>query len=61
MKSNKTFTFYDNLKTSDNLKQRILNQTINKRETKFKKMPKLAYTISLILLVSFKMLLSKIL
>ena len=53
MKSNKTFTFYDNLKTSDNLKQRILNKTINKKETKFKRIPKLAYTISLILLVSF--------
>ena len=53
MKRNKTFTFYDNLKTSDNLKQRILNKTINKKETQFRRIPKLAYTISLILLVSF--------
>lgn len=53
MKSNKTFIFYDNLKISDNLKQRILNKTINKKETQFRRIPKLAYTISLILLVSF--------
>lgn len=52
MKNNKKFTFYDNLKTSENLKQRILEKTFNNKKTNFTKINKLVYTVSLILLVS---------
>ena len=55
MKNNKKYQFFDRLETSDILKQKILDKTINNNETKIKKiMPyKLAYTFLMVVLVSF--------
>lgn len=57
MKKNKRFQFFDELKTSENLKQKILNQTINNNEfeskIRIKKMSNLAYGFCVFLLVSF--------
>lgn len=57
MKNNKKLQFFDNLQTSENLKQKILNQTINNDEfdsnVRIKKMPKLAYGFCVLILVSF--------
>ncbi|MBO5120059.1 MAG: hypothetical protein J6C28_00050 [Bacilli bacterium] len=51
---NKKLKFFDELKTTENLKQKILNQTINnKKEIKFKKVPKLAYGLGVFVLISF--------
>lgn len=55
MKKNKNFQFYDNMHTSEELKQKVLNQTIYKEKEKgnIKKIPKLAYTLGVIVLISF--------
>jgi len=51
---NKKLKFFYELKTTENLKQKILNQTINnKKEIKFKKAPKLAYGLGVFVLISF--------
>lgn len=55
MKNNKNFQFFDSLKTSDKLKQKILDRTIyNTSETKIKnkKSYKLAYTFCMTIIVS---------
>lgn len=57
MKNNKRLQFFDELKTSENLKQKILNQTINNTEIETKinirKIPKLAYGLCIFVLLSF--------
>ncbi|MBO5120523.1 MAG: hypothetical protein J6C28_02405 [Bacilli bacterium] len=53
---NKKLKFFDELKTTENLKQKILNQTINKKvesQLKFKRLPKLAYSLVVVILISF--------
>ena len=51
---NKKLKFFDELKTSEHLKQKILNQTIDdKKEIKIKKLPKLAYGLGVFVLMSF--------
>ena len=53
---NKKLKFFDELKTTENLKQKILNQTINKKvesHLKFKRLPKLAYSLGVVILISF--------
>ena len=55
MKNNKKFEFFDSLKTSDRLKQKILDKTIyNTYETKIKnkKLYKLAYTFCMTIIIS---------
>ena len=51
---NKKLKFFDELKTPENLKQKILRQTINNEKEKInKKAPKLAYGIGVFVLISF--------
>lgn len=51
---NKKLKFFDELKTSEHLKQKILNQTIDdKKEIKIKKLHKLAYGLGVFVLMSF--------
>ena len=55
MKNNKNFQFFDNLKTSDKLKQKILDKTIyNTSEIKMKNknLYKLAYTFCMTIIIS---------
>lgn len=57
MNKNKKFQFFDSLQTSEKLKQKILDQTIN--DCKFKSKPvltrmqKLAFTLSILFVISF--------
>ena len=51
---NKKLKFFDELKTTENLKQKILSQTINnQKEIKIKKFPKLVYRLGVFVLISF--------
>lgn len=55
MKNNKKFEFFDSLKTSDKLKQKILDKTIYSKseiEIKNRKVYKLAYTLCTAIIVS---------
>lgn len=51
---NRKLKFFDELKTTEHLKQKILNQTIdNKKEIKIKKLLKLANGLGVFVLISF--------
>ena len=53
---NKKLKFFNELKTTENLKQKIISQTIDKKtesQLKFKRFPKLAYSLVIIGLISF--------
>lgn len=53
---NKKLKFFDELKTTENLKQKIISQTINNKtesQLKFKRLPKLAYSLGIVILISF--------
>lgn len=55
MKNNKKFQFFDSLTTSDKLKQKILDNTINNKsdiEIKNRKVYKLAYTLCMAIIIS---------
>lgn len=57
MNKNKKFQFFDSLQTSEELRQKILDKTINNNVVKHKfnirKIPKLAYALSILLAIIF--------